>query len=573
MKEEGKIRLRKNLLLAALVFFTGVRFYLGIKTPIYLQADASVDDFLYIRYAASMLNGQWLGDFSASVLLKTASPAVLLAVNYVLGISYPVSLTISYLAAVWMFSLAMCRLTGNHKFAMVLYVFLLYSPGMFHEENVQKVYRGGYIVIFTLLVFAAVIGQYAARRSSCKGEICLWSLIGCISLPVFYYLKEDSVWILPFVCVGTACTAAGLWKNKDTRKTWRFAAALSPLLALACVSVGYKALNYHYYGEYTITDRSGTYCKEVLSDLLQVNDGQGSEDPGIWVTRNMIRTAARHSETLEGLLPYVEQSWNNWFGEGKEAGGDFYIWAFRSGVEMSGAYEKGGASVNFLYQKMHEELQGAYDSGALKRWEGRIYASSTMRGFTLEELIDYYRKRFPKTVKLLAEYRENVTSSSEARGTPENLALMSNLTMTHFRWGGTDGRYYRGDEWIVMVVNKIVRLYQRTGWALFLAGLIGSAGLLLAVIRQVVRGQSDGRQADILLVVFGLFGSYVLLMAAVTWFCNFLPERKVYDYLCGAIPLMETVELIGGWYLAYTAWNLWKRRFHPVSIKMPKLGA
>lgn len=70
------------------------------------------------------------------------------------------------------------------------------------------------------------------------------------------------------------------------------------------------------------TDRSGTYCKEALSDLLQVNDGQGSEDPGIWVTRNMIRTAARHSETLEGLLPYVEQSWNNWFGEGKEADGD-----------------------------------------------------------------------------------------------------------------------------------------------------------------------------------------------------------------------------------------------------------
>ena len=72
------------------------------------------------------------------------------------------------------------------------------------------------------------------------------------------------------MCVGTACTVAGLWKSRHTHKGFRFAAALAPLLALGCVTAGYKMLNYHCYGEYAITDRSGTYCKEVMSDLLQV---------------------------------------------------------------------------------------------------------------------------------------------------------------------------------------------------------------------------------------------------------------------------------------------------------------
>lgn len=566
--EVKKAGFRKILPAAALALLTGIRFYLGIKTPVYLQADAAMDDFLYIQYAAHILEGKWLGDFSSLVLLKTASPAVLLAVNYVLGISYPVFLAIGYILAASLFSLAMCRLTGSRKLGMALYVFLLYSPGMFHEENVQKVYRGGYIVIFTLLALGAVIGQFAARNRDCKREAFLWSLLGCVSLPIFYYLKEDSVWILPFVCVGTACTVAGLWKSRHTHKGFRFAAALAPLLALGCVTAGYKMLNYHCYGEYAITDRSGTYCKEVMSDLLQVDDGKGYRNLGVWVTRNMVHTAAKHSKTLEGLMPYVEQSWNAWCGE-NEAPGDFYIWAFRGAVELSGAYGSGGAYVDSCYRKIHEELEQAFESGALKRWEGRVYMSSTARGFTAEELADYYKGRFPGALKMLASYQENATSSQEARGLSDNLALMSNLTMTHFRWGGTNGNYYKGDELIVKIENKIVRLYQKTGLVFFWAGLAGCGVLLLKILAKLVRGKGAGRQGDVLLVVLGLAGSCLLLVAAVTWFCNFLPDRKVYDYLCAAIPLMETVKAVGVYYLVCAAGRVWKKYRMPVPAEVP----
>lgn len=179
-----------------LVALTLLRFWLGIKTPILLQASAGYDDYLYVEYASSMLRGEWLGGFSHFTLLKAVSPAVILAVNYILGISYSLSMTVGYILAVFIFSLAMYRLMESRKFFVSLYVFLLYSPGMFHEENVQKVYRGGYIVIFTLLVFAAVIGQHAAVIRERKREFVFWTILGCVSLPVFYYLKEDSIWIL-----------------------------------------------------------------------------------------------------------------------------------------------------------------------------------------------------------------------------------------------------------------------------------------------------------------------------------------------------------------------------------------
>ena len=113
---------------------------------------------------------------------------------------------------------------------------------------------------------------------------------------------------------------------------------------------------------------------------------------------------------------------------------------------------------------------------------------------------------------------------------------------------------------IVAIENKIVRLYQKTGWAFFWVGLAGCTGLLLATAAKLAQRKTVGRQGDILLVLLGLIASCLLLMAAVLWFCNFLPERKVYDYLCAAIPLMETAKAVGCYYAVCGARYLWKKR-------------
>ncbi len=532
-----------------LVALTLLRFWLGIKTPILLQASAGYDDYLYVEYASSMLRGEWLGGFSHFTLLKAVSPAVILAVNYILGISYSLSMTVGYILAVFIFSLAMYRLMESRKFFVSLYVFLLYSPGMFHEENVQKVYRGGYIVIFTLLVFAAVIGQHAAVIRERKREFVFWTILGCVSLPVFYYLKEDSIWILPFVCVGMLVTLAALWRRKHTWRQLKLVAVLSPLFVLMAVTIGYKTLNYCYYGEYAVTDRSDTYCKEVLSDLLKVDDGVNNEQQNIWVTRSMIDTAAKHSETLRQLLPYIEESWTRWFGEGKEAGGDFYIWAFRDAVRLAGIYDGGGANVNRYYQKLHMELQEAYDSGELDELSDRIYISPVTRGFTFEELVEYYGARLPHIAKILAAYKENITTARESSGSSENLAIMSALTSSHFRQGGVDNQYYRYDEKIAAIDNKITAVYQKTGYLMFFSSSVGIAAMFVLTVLKIIRKTVSEKEVSVLLVTAGIAASGVLVVFAVTWFCNFLSDRKVYDYLCAAIPLMETVEIIGLYYL------------------------
>ena len=264
-KKRSQVMNIEYVLILIAVALTGIRIYLGIKTPLFLQADAGYDDFLFIRYAESLLKGEWLGAFGSIALVKSASYSMLLVIGYLLGISYSVALTVGYIFAVFLFVKSLSKLFNNRYFDICLYIFLIYSPTMFHEENVQKVYRGGYIVIFALLTIASVIGLYT-RVNEERKKVIGWSILGCICLPLFWFLKEDSIWILPFVIVGNILTLIEMWKSKETIKRFVKHAliVILPVLCLGLSIVSYKAINYHYYGEYTVTDRSGTYYKEVI---------------------------------------------------------------------------------------------------------------------------------------------------------------------------------------------------------------------------------------------------------------------------------------------------------------------
>ncbi len=143
-------------------------------------------------------------------------------------------------------------------------------------------------------------------------------------------------------------------------------------------------------------------------------------------------------------------------------------------------------------------------------------------------------------------YQENSTTCQEARGTYENLALMSNITGVHFRWSETSSTYYRMDEIIVSIENHIVHFYQKIGGTAFLVGVLGIAGMLVSVCIQIVKRKYS--ETGILFVTLGMGCSFVILILAVTWFCNFLSDRKIYDYLCAVIPLMEALEIVGAYY-------------------------
>ena len=107
-------KIKKNkVLFSILVIATFIRIYMAVKTPLFIQADADYDDFLFIKYALSILRGEWLGPFSVVTLAKGCSFSLFIVGSYLLGIPYSLSLILIYIFAISVFIIAFKKLIKN----------------------------------------------------------------------------------------------------------------------------------------------------------------------------------------------------------------------------------------------------------------------------------------------------------------------------------------------------------------------------------------------------------------------------------------------------------------------------
>ncbi len=545
-----------------MLVFTLMRVYIGTKIPLFIQADAAFDDLLMVRYANNILETGWLGAYEGLTLAKTISYPIYLAANFVLGIPYPIALTLFYVFGTIALSVAVGKLIRNKYAISVLYIFLLYSPVMFHQENIQKVYRGGCLVAASMTVIAAFVGMFAQREDSRK--MVPWSIIGIIMLPFFYYLKEDGIWIVPF-CIG-AVVATVVWllveKNKKDliKKT---VLVLAPILMLGLVTLGYKTINYVHYGVFATTDRADAAFSDFMGDLVRIDAGADNEE--VWVTREAINMALDASPTFSIFRDDINEvydsgAWYIWW-DG-EIHGDYYIWCLRDIVKADAlAQESQPESANMMltehsaqisediYREIHYELTNAFKSGTLPKKRG-LYLSKVAQGINAENRY-YFGDTFKECLMSLVKYSENKTSIEYATGDSNAVQIMSELTMSPAIMQGTSMNAERAINLkFVRLIEIIVSAYSVLGLPILIVSILGLVALTVMTIVNLVRG--DNHYLEVCLVSLGLLISFAALFVGVQWFTRFLGAgKKFYDYMCCGMIIMQILEFLG-------IWSLWE---------------
>ena len=548
-----------KILIIVLIVFTIVRVYLQVKMPLYLQAGAKADDFLFFDYARSILKGKWLGSFNRLTLSKTISFSIFLIMSYLLGIPYSFALIMTYILGIILFISVIKKYISNKYYLYLMYVVLLYSPVMFHIENVQKVYRGGVIVSFSLIVVSSIIGIYNSKTEKLK-SMFFYSIIASFSLPFFYFLKEDSIWLVPFVLGAMILTIIYLLFHKTNAKILKIFLTVLPLCSLVGINYIYCSLNNQYYGQYTITDRTGTYLKEVLADIIKIDEKNKIKN--VWITKDMFYKAVEASPTLQTIKPEIDKMYeDSWGLVNGQFEGDIIYWTFKETVDEAGIYKKGGKYVNRFYKKIDVELKNAFKNGILEKSNDElIYISPIAEGLSKQEIIDYYKEVIPKSITMIVTYNENEVGIYEAYGDDEDIYLMDRLTNSVTVWPKENKKNYPLNTLIVNHSKKIVSIYQKTGILILVLGIIGLFLLTINVVIDMIKKRN--RYNDLLLITVGLLGTVSILLFGVQWFsrwCENSLQRHIYNYSCGIVPIIQIVELIGMYIMIQTIADIVKK--------------
>lgn len=345
------------------------------------------DDIMQMKNAVTMTAGDWLGgSYFYTSMAKNVGYPLFLAIGQWLNISYGFLYGAVIIFASLIFVKAISPIFSSRKLLLLIYVIILFAP--INHEAFYRIYRNALVPWFFLLVLSCMIALFIRHKEKVSKQIP-WSIGAMASIMYFWILREDSIWIFPFVFTASIMIIIVnlplIWRQRREfiHKTLL---ALLPLSGIIAVSIITSAINYSHYGIWAMNDRTQTYAPKAMSLIYRIDDGR-TKDKDVWASRESMRLAINESPTLRKIGDRVLASYNLWAGgEELELKGDISQWSLRFAVEEEGYYHGNARKTNTFYKKVYEELTEAFRSGKLHKKPG-IYLSSQTGAFHISDFL------------------------------------------------------------------------------------------------------------------------------------------------------------------------------------------
>ncbi|MDD7048587.1 MAG: hypothetical protein PUI15_05835 [Lachnospiraceae bacterium] len=430
---------KKRLLLGAVLLLvlaaSAFRVYLAWRAPYVFQTIAEHDDALQVKQAYNLLQSRWLGSYDQRTLSKGISFPVFLAVLNRLHIPYGMGLGFFMVLASACVMASLRPVFGNLWFRLCGYAALLYNPLGFSTHLALRIYRSSLTPWACLLVLAAFTGIFLRRRDPLR-YLIFWSLLGVVSLPFFWYLREDSVWLAPYVLLASLITTL-IWifgvKRRGVSLLLSILSLLLPFGSLYGVRKVQEAENLKCYQIAAVNDRSETNFAVVMNLLHHIDDGTGRmdrvrEQDQEWVSREAMQQAVSVSPALQEIQEEIQDYWDAWAGDNGRIEGDTASWMLRDAV-YAGGYYKDGATADAWYGTVAEELEKAFREGTLKERKA-VYLSSQAKGFQAKDFIESIPLMF-QTFQEDAAWTWCTEEENVSQGTIEQLQLWEGVLRTY----------------------------------------------------------------------------------------------------------------------------------------------
>ncbi|BDO00312.1 hypothetical protein HV320_27425 (plasmid) [Citrobacter sp. RHBSTW-00903] len=351
----------KNIDHLMLYFFCGLvtilSCYVAYYTPISIFNSASHDDAHFISQSFSLLKGQWLGEYNNLTLIKGPIYSFFLVLVTITHIPLQIFQQALYCISVFLLMLTIKKkLNGFWLYYVILFALLTLNPVMTADRIIRD-----YLYTSLFIFFATSLSNI--NDATVKKNLGWVSLCGT-SLFMFWYTREEGVWIAPLLLVPL------FFFYKRKRKSNLFINYIFVVLIFSLLSLSVSLVNKITYGTYSIVDFKDKNFKSVISKLSNIKTNEQKPDH-VPVSKSQRELAYSVSPDLYKLKEYLESNnpWKSFSCNvyqdvcGDYAGG-WFMWAVRSATESKGFYSSPDSAEEF-YKKINEEISTACDNGKI----------------------------------------------------------------------------------------------------------------------------------------------------------------------------------------------------------------
>lgn len=512
--------------------------------PIAANVALGIDDALMISMTKSITENNWIGEYGDAVISKGVTFPLVLAFCYFTKIDYITMMTILYTIACLCLIAVLSKKIKSKIALFFIYLVTLFTPVMYSYQVMQRVYRNALIPSFAIMIISGYLYLLFSRNDEKFYKRIIVSILTGIILALFWYTREDSIWMIPFITfISVSILIGTIAQNKKITK--EFLKSLLVIIIPIVLVFGYKNIicyqNYKHFGVYTVYNNEA--YNKAMKSLKKVKKYDYYDN--IDFTTTKLQRVAEVASSLSQIHPrlieliYGYSLIDSGPQDGEVVNG-WFPWALKGTLSEFGYYSD-AKNTNDFFNTLHYEIETALDSGKLEKEDVKP---------DIRNKVNKVFEQATKTFEALYRYDDlyfNVETGNYEKGFDSKYKDFAKFTNNKFVVyednENVSGRYFENvDNYEneiksrVEIINNLIKNYKNINAVIFTTGIILYA--IYSVVTLVQLFKKKFYNLEMWTVISGILGAMLSLAFGIAYETAFNANVITAMYLSATYPLM-----------------------------------